>query len=293
MAVACMLPSRLAALQREQVATGDHVQLARAADGAWWVHSVAPRRSELSRPDPHNPRLRRVLAANIDLVVHVASVRSPPLVPALLDRFLIAIAQSGAEPMIAINKCDLATPPPPPGDLSAPLLAGDRELVQLEPYRKLGIPIVLCAASTGQGIESLRRHLAGRTTVFAGHSGVGKSSLLNALGGHELAAIGTLGGRGKGRHTTTRAALIRLADDTCLIDTPGIRELGLWQLGLADLARHFPDIAAHASGCRFRNCGHSHEPGCSVRQAVAGGELDAARLDTYHRIRASLAPDTP
>lgn len=291
----CALPSRLAAQQREKVAVGDHARISQADDDAWWVTSILPRSTELSRPDPHNPRLRRVLAANVDLVVHVASVRKPPLSPALLDRFLIAIAESGAEPMIVINKCDLLEAPPPFGRLQASLVGEDDEIAGIEPHRRSGVPIILCAAKSGDGIDALRHALAGRTAVLAGHSGVGKSSLVNALGGKDLAATGQVAGhrrsRGRGRHTTTRAALLALDHGIELIDTPGIRELGLWRFDAGDLDRHFPEIAEHAARCRFRDCSHSHEPECAVREATADGLLEAERLDTYQRIRESLADD--
>lgn len=291
------LPSRLAAEQRERLAVGDRVVLASAEDGAWWLRSVAPRSTELSRPDPHNPRRRRVLAANVDVVVHVTSIKKPPLVPALIDRFRIVIAESGAEPLVAINKIDLASPSIAPGLLrhSVDPSQGpvDEEIARLEPYRQLGMRIVLCTAKSAAGTAELRALLAGKTAVLAGHSGVGKSSLVNALAGRDLAETGNVAGRGKGRHTTTRAALVHLPGvagrgDIALIDTPGIRELGLWHLDSSELERHFTDIAGLAVGCKFRDCSHSHEPGCAVRRAAAAGGLDAERLDTYHRIRASL-----
>ena len=127
------------------------------------VERVLPRRTALSRPDPHNPRIERVIAANIDVVVVVVSVKSPPLKSGLIDRYLVAIERSGAEPLLCVNKVDLGDCP------------------EVAPYRELGIPIVLCSAATGVGIDRLANELAGKTCVFTGHSGVGKSSLLNAL----------------------------------------------------------------------------------------------------------------
>lgn len=299
--VDAFLPSRLAAEQRERIAVGDRVTLVQAQSPAgregmpesreatWWVHGVAPRATELSRPDPHHPHRRRVLAANVDVVVHVASIHKPPLVPALLDRFRIVIGESGAEPLVVINKIDLASPVPKAGRIEGPIDDdADPEIAQLEPYRALGLGIVLCSAERESGMDDLRDCLRGKTAVLAGHSGVGKSSLLNALAGRRLATTGDVGGRGAGRHTTTRAALVHLPDDIALIDTPGIRELGLWHLEPRELDRHFEDIATLADDCKFRDCSHLHEPRCAVRAAVASGTLDPGRLQTYHRIRQSL-----
>lgn len=284
-AVHCALPSHLARDQRHSLAVGDQVTVARKADGSAWVRDVAPRRTELARPHPHNPRRQRVIAANVDVVVHVASVKEPPLRPALIDRYLVATARSEARLLVCVNKIDL-------------LPQEDRQLVleQLEPYRAIGVSILLLSAGTGEGLDPLLDRLRGQTAVFVGHSGVGKSSLLNALAREARSTTGTVSERrGTGRHTTTGSQLHRLPGDVRIIDTPGIRELGLWQVDRETLAASFPDIADVATGCRFGDCRHDQEPDCAVREAVRAGRLDPRRLATFRRIGETLedAPRTP
>lgn len=277
-AVDCVLPSELARDQRSAVAVGDRVVYSAHGD-SHRLRRVLPRSTVLSRPDPQNPRHERVIAANIDIAVHMESVVRPPLRPALIDRYQIAIARGGAEAAVCVNKMDLLATPE----------ERRRELDKLVPYRELGLPILPCSAKTGEGIEELRALLAGRTAVFVGHSGVGKSSLLNALAPGLDADTGAVTRRsGTGRHTTTRSSLYRLADDIRIIDTPGIREFGLWQLTEDELAAYFEDFGPHAECCRFNDCAHVHEPECGVRAAVEAGDLPAARYEAYLRIRASL-----
>jgi len=275
----CILPSDLARDQRAAVAVGDRVVFAAHGDGAHRLRRVFPRLTTLSRPDPHNPRHERVIAANIDVAVHVASVVEPQLRPALIDRYLIAIERSGAEAVVCVNKIDLL---PDPDERR-------QELEKLATYRQLALRILPTSTVTGEGLDDLRARLAGKTAVFVGHSGVGKSSLLNALNPSLDAVTALTGGRdGRGIHTTTRSSLYRLAGGIRVIDTPGIRELGLWQLTTGELRAYFPDFDRHAAGCRFNDCSHSHEPGCAVRAAVGSGEVAQARFDTYLRILDSL-----
>ncbi len=275
----CILPSDLARDQRAAVAVGDRVVFSAHGAGSHRVRRVLERRTTLSRPDPHNPRLERVIAANIDVAVHVASVVEPPLRPTLIDRYLIAIDRGGAEAVVCVNKIDL-------------LVDDDERRQQLErlaPYRRLTREILPTSATTGEGLDVLRTILAGKTAVFVGHSGVGKSSLLNALAPETDAAIGGTTNRGKGRHTTTRSSLYRLAGNIRIIDTPGIREFGLWELSPQELRAYFPEFDRHATSCRFNDCSHSHEPDCAVRRAVESGDVDRPRFETYHRILATLA----
>lgn len=275
----CHLPKALTLTQQSTLAVGDLLRVARRPCGALVAAQILPRSSRLSRPDPFLAHRERVVAANIDLAVVVGSLRRPPLSTGLLDRYLVALAHGGVAAVVAINKADLATEP----------RAEDPELTQLAPYRDLDVPIVLCSVPTGEGIEELRGHLAGRKAVLVGHSGVGKSSLLAALAPEvevRVAEVSTASR--KGRHTTTRSRIYRLGDGTRIIDTPGIREFGLWQLDARELAAYFDELTAIAPACHFSDCTHSHEPRCAVRAAAEAGEIPAERYATYLRILASL-----
>lgn len=277
-----VLPSRLARLQRSELAVGDQVILAPADDdGTWRVDSVLERHTRLSRPDPHNPRQERLIAANIDDVVIVASVVAPPLRLALIDRYLITVDRGGAKPHIVLNKIDLLKSSQ---DRSAALRL-------LQPYRQMGLNILSCSIQTGEGIPELRQALTGRVAVVVGHSGVGKSSLVNALDPTYKLRTGAVGDAGSGRHTTTRSGLYRLEGDIRLIDTPGIRELALGNLDPLELQHYFPELAQLAPGCRFNNCTHLHEPRCAVRQALAERVIEAHRYATYSRLMVSLRED--
>jgi ribosome biogenesis GTPase len=273
------LPKALALQQQSELAVGDRVLLERRRSGALAVARLLPRASRLSRPDPYYAHRERVLAANLDLALIVASLRRPPLVPGLIDRFLVALAWGEVPAAIAVNKVDLVERP----------RDSDEEVARLAPYRALGLPVVLCSARSGEGLAELSALLAGRLVAFVGHSGAGKSSLLNALSPAAGAAVGEISeGVRRGRHTTARARIYPLPGGARVVDTPGIREFGLWQMSADELARYFEEFAPIAAGCRFADCTHVHEPRCAVRDAAERGELP--RYATYLRMLASLTP---
>jgi ribosome biogenesis GTPase len=223
------------------VVPGDEVSVLNAS-----VCGIRPRRTILTRADPVNERCDRVIVANVDHMVIVAAITNPPLRTGLIDRYMIAAARGGIQPILCINKVDLST------DTS---LVGGYD-----------IPIVCCSTKTGQGIAELRDRLAGSVAVLTGHSGVGKSSLLNALTEESHARVGDLSeDTGKGRHTTTASRLYLLKNGARIIDTPGIREFGLGPVTLAELKAAFPKFTAE--GCRFKDCTHKMEPGCVIREA--------------------------
>jgi ribosome biogenesis GTPase len=237
------------------------------------VIAVLPRRSLLARADPHVAQRRRAIAANVDLVVVVVAVEAPPLHPRLIDRYLVAVEHSGARPVLVVNKVDL-------------LDDGRRHelLARLQPYRALGMPVLPCSASTGGGIDAVRAVLAGSTCVFVGQSGVGKSSLLNALGDAAARVGAVRDGDGRGRHTTAASALYDLAGGIRVIDTPGIRRFSVEDENQASVAAGFVEFAPYVGGCRYRDCSHVHEPGCAVRQAVEDGTIPRSRYESYRKL---------
>jgi ribosome biogenesis GTPase len=222
--------------------------------------------------------VQRLIAANIDVVIHVVSVKAPPLRPRLIDRFLIAIQRGGAQAAICVNKIDLLDD-----------IERARELATLDPYRALGVPVIAVSVKADEGIVELRALVEGKTCALVGHSGVGKSSILNALDARLEIATGELHKRGTGRHTTTASTLHDLGGGTYLIDTPGIREFGLWNLTPETLRDYFPEFAEPGEYCRFNDCTHLHEPGCAVKEHAESGELSRARYDAYVRIAEDLS----
>ena len=268
----CELSPELERTQQTSIAVGDHVVLRERA-GHRIVERVLPRKTKLSRPDPSTETRERVIVANIDVVVIVVSVVSPPLHPRLIDRYLVAIQRGGARPVIAVNKIDL--------------LEDQSELDVLDAYRPLAIPIVRCSAEGQIGLDALLESIRGQTAAFVGHSGVGKSSLVHAIRPELDIEIGAVsGGNARGAHTTRRSTMYQFDQNTRVIDTPGIRSFGLWALSSDEVEDSFPEFAdLH---CRFRDCSHTHEPGCGVRAAVEAGTVSAYRYETFVRLRESL-----
>ena len=272
-----MVPSEIAVKQKSALAVGDRITVS-GEGGTWRLESILPRHSVLARPDPLRPHMQRLIAANIDVVVHVVSVKAPPLRPRLIDRYLIAIQRGGAQPVVCVNKVDLLEEP-------------EEELSKLDVYRRLNVPVIPCSARTGLGLDELRSHAEGKTTALVGHSGVGKSSILNALDQRLQLAVNELHRRGTGRHTTTASTLYDFGGGTYVIDTPGIREFGLWNLDPESLRDYFPEFDEPTEYCRFTDCTHVHEPHCEVKDRVARGEVDAARYETYLRLYEDLAQE--
>ncbi len=269
----CPLTPELERTQQTSIAVGDHVLLFQRGEH-YVVDRVLPRKTKLSRPDPQTETRERVIVANIDVVVIVVSVFSPPLHPRLIDRFLVAVQRGGARPVIAVNKIDL--------------LRDESELDVLDPYRPLGIPIVKCSAEAKVGLQDLMAELSGQTAAFVGHSGVGKSSLVQAIRPELDIEIGAVsGGNSRGSHTTRRSTMYQLGQQTQLIDTPGIRSFGLWALSADEVEESFPEFANLQ--CKFRNCTHTHEPQCAVRAAVDQGTVSEYRYETFLRLRESVS----
>jgi ribosome biogenesis GTPase len=263
--------------QRTELAVGDRVlvETLDAARGLVRLLSREPRRSWVARADGSAAGGERVLAANVDLCLVVLDATPGRFKPRLFDRFRVALAAGGVEALAVLSKldrCDAAT-----------AQARRDWLAQLH---GLGAAGLCTSASTGLGLDELRARVRGRVVVTVGHSGVGKSTLLNALdpaGQRATSAVRT--SDGKGRHTTTAAQWRELPDGTVLLDTPGIRSLGLSVEQLANLDEAFPEIAVAALECRFGDCRHGAEPECGVRAARAAGAIAEPRWSAFQRLR--------
>ena len=235
------------------------------------VEAVLPRRSVFVRRAAGRRSEPQALAANVDVALLVSAL-DEDWSPRRLERWLALAREAGVPPIVVLTKADLCADP-------SPVVAAASALVAPAPVYALD-------GLGGAGVEALRPHLQpGATLVLLGSSGVGKSTLANRLAGRPLAPTSAVAGDGRGRHTTTRRELLPLPGGSLLLDTPGLREVGLW-LGDEGLGGLFPEIEALAGGCRFRDCTHEREPGCAVRAAVESGELDAARLASFQQLAA-------
>lgn len=251
---------------------GDRVVL-EGTSPAVTIAEVLPRRTVLTRRSP-GERRARVVAANVDQAVIVLAAAGPDPNPRLLDRFLVACHHARIEPLVCINKVDKGT------DLVDEWLAD---------YTAAGYQVLLVSARTARGMGCIKRAVSGRTTLFCGPSGVGKSALLNAIHpGYRLREGSISEATGKGRHTTSTAQLFALPGGGFVVDTPGVREFGFWDLALAELRQCFPDLARHAADCAHGDCAHVAEADCGVVAAVERGELSARRLASYQAIRREL-----
>ena len=256
--------------------TGDWVVLDEEEGIGTVIARVLDRRGTLSRRDPAERDLEQVLASNVDLVGIVHGL-DRPLPPGRLERFLVLVEDAGADAVVVLTKTDAAAPD---DDTEAVVraVAGDTT-------------VVATSIVDGTGLEALVGLVgAGRTLALIGASGTGKSSLVNALVGDEVLDVGDVrSGDAKGRHTTTARELVQLPGDAGLVlDTPGIRAIGLWEAEEA-LARVFGDLEEVATGCRFNDCAHRREPGCAVRELVAAGAVDPKRVDRFLALVEELA----
>jgi len=265
------------AQQEIQLAVGDEVSF---DPERGIVLELLERRTLLARLRPqagrrrHDPRQRKVIAANMDRLAIVASLAEPPFRAGLVDRFMLAAAAGGLEAVLVVNKLDLSS------DGSLP--------EEVESYRVV-LPVYPVSALRRTGLEALRELLADSRTVLAGHSGVGKSSLVNALEPElRLETAEVAPKTGKGRHTTARATWLRLSGGAVVVDTPGVREVATGAVDPSLLGVVYPDVLGLADDCQFRDCAHDREPDCAVRAAIERGELPAARLESYRKLLADL-----
>lgn len=266
-----------------KLTVGDRVTLERdERDDAWAITEIQPRRSQLARRAPGGGHGERIVAANVDQVVVVFAAARPEPHPRMLDRFLVIAEANELSARIVINKVELV------GEGAA------RE--RFAAYEQAGYPVHYTSAKSGIGLVELRGTLAGRVSVLTGPSGVGKSSLVNALFPGVDLRVGEISESvNKGRHTTVGGHAHPLPDAAggFLIDTPGLREVGMWSLPVEELDRFFPELRPHLEQCRFTDCAHDAEPDCAVRRAVEAGEVSAERYDSYRRLRTELEDEPP
>jgi ribosome biogenesis GTPase / thiamine phosphate phosphatase len=268
-AVRSRLPGRLVH-EGLDVGAGDWVAL---GDGL--IRAVLPRRSAIVRNAAGLTTTAQTLAANVDVAFAVSSL-GPDLEPRRIERYLVTLWESGASPEIVLTKADRLDDPWP--------LVAEVEAVAL------GVPVHVVSAVTGHGCDALRARIGpGMTAVLLGSSGVGKSTLVNRwLGEDTMATKETREDDDEGRHTTTHRQLLVLPGGGLVIDTPGLRELQLWDVDSAALDATFADVEELAAACRFGDCTHSHEPGCAVLAAVESGELPSARLHSWRKLQREL-----
>lgn len=257
--------------KKSDVACGDHVDIARSGDGQGVIDAIAPRQSLLYRSNAFRQKL---IAANVTQILIVVATE-PSFSDELVTRCLVAAESQDLAVRILLNKCDLA----------APLAAAE---AQLRPFARLGYPILPLSAR--QSVDTLRPLLEGHTSVLVGQSGMGKSTLTNALVPDAQAATREISeALDSGKHTTTHATRYCLNATSALIDSPGLQEFGLHHLSAEDIEQGFPEFRPHLGRCRFRNCRHEREPDCAILAALERGEIDPRRYAAFLRLRAETA----
>ena len=264
--------------ERLKLAVGDIVLLEPdARGGAWAICEILPRRSRLARRAPGGGYGERIVAANVDQVVIVFAAAKPEPHPRMLDRFLVIAEANELAARIIVNKVDLV---------------GEREAHErFAAYERAGYPIHFTSTKRGDGLGAVRLILGGRVSVFTGPSGVGKSSLLNALFPGLSLRVGEISESvNKGRHTTVGAVMIPLPDESggFVVDTPGLREVGMWALSTEHLDQYFPELRPFIPNCRFADCTHTVEPECAVKDAVDRREVSSERYASYLKLREEI-----
>jgi ribosome biogenesis GTPase len=262
------------------VAVGDHVwiEMENGNAGPVVITEILPRGNYINRQSPRHKHQHHIVAANLDQSVLVATLKEPRTSQGFIDRFLVASEMYHVPSLIVFNKSDLYR---------------EKEMQKYEAlkemYAKAGYPVLLVSAAANSGMEELRGKLQGKTSLVSGHSGVGKTSLLNLLlPGRDLRTKDISGWSGKGQHTTTFAEMFDLPGGGRIIDTPGMREFGLVDIEKQELSHYFPEMRDRLQDCQFNNCQHVNEPGCAIKKAVEKGEIHLSRFESYLNILGSI-----
>jgi ribosome biogenesis GTPase / thiamine phosphate phosphatase len=257
------------------VVAGDRVTISVEQPPYGTIETLLPRQNKISRPDVAHPGREQIIVANCDQLVVVTSVAQPKIKPRAIDRFLMSAERNAMDGVVVINKIDLATT--------------DTHERVAKIYELIGYRVVLTSIVAGLGIDRLREIVQLKTSLFVGHSGVGKSSLLNALQPGLALATGAISdATGLGVHTTITVELHPLEFGGYIVDTPGLRVISLWEATIEELPDLFREFVPHQGQCRFRQCMHIGEPGCKVIEAVGKGDIAPERYESYRRIRQSL-----
>ena len=258
----------------DPIAIGDVVVCTNGNDAIGVITEVLPRKKKFSRRAAGVKPLEQVIVSNADQVIPVLSATKPKLKWKLLDRYL-ADAEFASHPaIVCITKLDLAN--------------RDKLVNEVNLYRRLGYPVILTSAVTGEGLDELKNSLKDKTTVLLGKSGVGKTTLLNTIQpGLGLRVDEVSGSTGKGKHTTSNLEMFELEFGGKIIDTPGMREFGIWNIESMDIAGLFPEMRPYIGDCKFGlSCSHTHEPGCAIKIAVEAGEIAYHRYGSYLSLKA-------
>ena len=264
----------------EKLAVGDDVDIAEdARGGALSIVFIHPRRTRLARRAPGGARGERIVVSNLDQVIIVFAIAKPEPHVRMIDRFLVIAEGNEIPARLVLNKADLVDDP-----ARIDALAAD--------YERAGYPVHRTSVKLPRGLDELRAVLVNRTTALSGPSGVGKSSLINALYPGLNLRVGEISESvNKGRHTTVGAVLVPLPGGGYVVDTPGLREVGMWGLSSTDLDRCFPEFRPVLGECRFQDCRHLSEPGCALRAGVAAETISAARYESFVKLRGELEED--